>query len=180
MKILLLLGVLIYFGSRWILDRGKKDDSKEKIFFSHILLFAEIATIFMVIAQLLWNVAKWDLAIIIGWVGSVLFISGVLLSVYSRVVLGSAYSTARNFSKPDHLIQRGPYSYVRHPVYSGTFLMGLGFELVVASYLFFVVLILGAAVIYSCAKEEEKRLVNWFPEYRNYQKRVKKFIPFIF
>lgn len=179
MKILLLLGVLIYFGSRWILDRGK-NNGKEKIFFSHVLLLAEIATVFAVFAQLLWNVAKWDLPIMVRWVGLTLFIGGVLLSVYSRVVLGGAYSTARNFSKPDHLIQRGPYSYVRHPIYSGTLLMGLGFELVVASYLFFAVLILGTVIIYFCAKEEEKRLMDWFPEYGDYRKRVKKFVPFIF
>lgn len=180
MKILLLLGVLIYFGSRWILDRGKKNNSREKIFFSHVLLLAEIATVFVVITQLLWNIAKWDLPIMVRWVGLMLFVGGVLLSVYSRVVLGDAYSTARNFSKPDHLIQHGPYSYVRHPIYSGTLLMGSGFELVVASYLFFAVLILGTVIIYFCAKEEEKRLMNWFLEYRDYQKRVKKFVPFIF
>ncbi len=133
MKALLLLGVLIYFGSRWILDQGKKNDSKEKIFLSFILLFAEIATVFAVIAQLLRNITKWDLPIIIEWVGLVLFVSGVLLSVYSRIVLGSAYSIARNFSKPNHLVQYGPYKYIRHPIYSGTFLMGLGFELAVAS-----------------------------------------------
>lgn len=180
MKALLLLGILIYFGSRWILDRGKKNDSKEKIFFSYVLLLAEIVTIFTVITQLLWNIAKWDLPIIIGWVGLVLFISGVLLSVYSRIVLGSAYSTARNFSKPSRLIRHGPYRYIRHPIYSGTLLMGLGFELAMASYLFFIVFILGTIVIYFCSKEEEKRLVIWFPQYRNYQERVKKFVPFIF
>lgn len=180
MKILLLIGVLVYFGSRWALDRGKKNGSKEKIYFSYILLLAEIATIFAVITQLLWNIAKWDLPSTIRWTGLVLFIGGALLSVYSRIVLGDVYSTARNFSKPSHLVQHGPYSYIRHPVYSGTLLMGLGFELAVASYLFFVVLIPGIAVIYFCTKEEERRLVKWFPEYGDYQKRTKKFIPFIF
>lgn len=180
MKISLFIGILIYFGSRWILDRGKSNGSKEKIFFSYILLFVEIATIFAVIVQLLCNIAKWDLPTMVRWVGLALFISGVLLSVYSRIVLGSAYSTARNFSKPNRLIQYRSYRYIRHPIYSGTLLMGLGFELAVASYLFFAVFTLGAVVIYLCSREEERRLIKWFPEYRDYQRRTKKFIPFIF
>lgn len=180
MKAWLLFGVLVYFGSRWILNRKKVNDSKEKIFFSYVLLFAEIATIFVVIVQLLWNIIEWDLPILARWVGLVLFIVGVLLSVYSRIVLGSVYSTARNFSRPNRLIQHGSYRYIRHPIYSGTLLMGLGFELAVASYLFFAVFTLGAVVIYLCSREEERRLAKWSPEYRDYQKRTKRFIPFIF
>jgi len=179
-KILLLLGILIYFVSRWILDQGKKSNGRKKIFFSHILVLAEIATVFAVVTQLLWDIVKWDLSLMIRWVGLILFIGGVFLSVYSRVVLGGVYSTARNFSKPKQLVQHGPYRYIRHPIYSGTILMGLGFELAISSYLFFVVLIFGTAVVYFCAEKEEKMLENCFWEYRDYQKRTKRFIPFVF
>ncbi len=112
--------------------------------------------------------------------GLILFIGGVVLNVYSRIILGSAHNTARKFSKPNRLIQHGPYRYIRHPIYSSILLMGLGFELSVASYLFFIVLVLVVVVVFFYTVKEEKKIKNWFPQYKDYQNRTKKFIPFIF
>ena len=73
----------------------------------------------------------------------------------------------------------GPYAYVRHPLYIGNFLLGLGFAvmahrgfLIVAFFVMFYVLY--ASVIH----EEEKTLRHTFgAAYTEYSKNVPAFIP---
>ncbi|MHA2611475.1 MAG: methyltransferase family protein [bacterium JZ-2024 1] len=74
----------------------------------------------------------------------------------------------------------GPYALMRHPLYFGSFLIGLGFTsaalphplfLIFYSLLFFV-------FYFPLMVEEEKKLLHAFPEeYGNYQAEVPRFLP---
>lgn len=77
-------------------------------------------------------------------------------------------------------VTAGMNKYIRHPLYSGTMLFVIGFFIwqpflknLLLMILMWVYLVIGMMV-------EERKLVQQYGEYyKNYQKRVKKIIPFI-
>jgi len=80
---------------------------------------------------------------------------------------------------PD-LITTGPYSYIRHPIYSGMALAMLG-SVLASSVLWIVVLIIvGIYFVYGATREEALMLKQFPDTYPAYKRRTKMFIPFIF
>ena len=77
------------------------------------------------------------------------------------------------------LVGGGPYRYVRHPMYSAVLLFAAAETVayedpwkVVASALLFAVLLAKAMI-------EERYLVERYPEYAEYSKRVRRFVPWV-
>ena len=82
--------------------------------------------------------------------------------------------------KSHSLVIKGMNKYARHPLYSGTMLFLLGFLLWEPSYKNLWVWLLMWVYLAIGMRYEEKKLVNTYgTEYENYQKKVKKMIPFI-
>ena len=78
------------------------------------------------------------------------------------------------------LVTTGPYSIVRHPIYSGIILAMVGTTIAVSAYWLVAVFLLGAYFIYSAAMEE-RYMAELFPEaYPRYKQSTKMLIPFIF
>ncbi len=77
-----------------------------------------------------------------------------------------------------HLVQNGIYRYIRHPIYTGDVLLILGLELALNSWLVLLVIPLIIIVVRQTL-EEERVLQKSFPEYAQYRKNSKMFIPFI-
>jgi protein-S-isoprenylcysteine O-methyltransferase Ste14 len=78
------------------------------------------------------------------------------------------------------VISTGPYAVIRHPMYSGAFIMLLGIPLALGSWwaLIFVFLLL-AAIVWRLL-EEEKFLSKNLPGYTSYRQKVRyRLIPFI-
>ncbi len=78
------------------------------------------------------------------------------------------------------LVQTGPYSLVRHPIYSGGITITLGWSLYVHGWL--TLAYVAALFLFFDAKSrrEEKWLSEKFPEYPAYRERVHKLIPFVY
>jgi protein-S-isoprenylcysteine O-methyltransferase Ste14 len=78
------------------------------------------------------------------------------------------------------VISTGPYALVRHPMYSGAFIMLLGVPLALGSWWAFIpVFLLFAAIVWRLL-EEEKFLVESLPGYTQYRQNVRyRLIPFI-
>ncbi len=115
---------------------------------------------------------------IIAFIG-ILFSLGFM--IWSRVVLGKNWS-GRIAVKDDHqLITSGPYTIVRHPMYTG-FIFAFLFSAIllgeVRGVISFVILLIG---ILMKLQKEERIVRNVFgTKYDDYAKRVKKLIPFIY
>ena len=78
------------------------------------------------------------------------------------------------------LVTTGPYSAVRHPIYSGIILAMIGTAVAVSVYWLVAVVLVGAYFIYS-ATREERYLADQFPDtYPKYKQSTKMLIPFIF
>jgi len=84
------------------------------------------------------------------------------------------------FPRPDAtLIQTGPYRLVRHPMYAGGIALAFGWALFVRGWL-----TLGYASVLLIfldikSTREERWLTEKFPDYPDYQRRVRKLIPFV-
>jgi protein-S-isoprenylcysteine O-methyltransferase Ste14 len=78
------------------------------------------------------------------------------------------------------LVRTGPYALVRHPMYSGGFLIFLGWSLHVRSWLTLGYALVLFAFMDLKSRREEKWLTEKFPEYADYRRRVRKLIPFVY
>jgi len=78
------------------------------------------------------------------------------------------------------VISTGPYAVIRHPMYSGAFIMLLGIPLALGSWWAFIfVFLLFAAIVWRLL-EEEKFLAKNLPGYKSYRQRVRyRLIPLI-
>jgi protein-S-isoprenylcysteine O-methyltransferase Ste14 len=77
------------------------------------------------------------------------------------------------------LVTAGPYSRVRHPIYSGIILAMVGTTIAVSLYWLVAVVVMGAYFLYS-AMVEERSMGRLFPDsYPQYKRSTKMLIPFI-
>jgi len=76
-----------------------------------------------------------------------------------------------------HLVRRGIYRAMRHPIYAGVILLALAWAFWRASVLH--TGIAGAIAVFFAAKarREERYLAERFPDYADYRRRVPAFIP---
>ena len=78
----------------------------------------------------------------------------------------------------DSLVMEGPYAYVRHPQYSGLFVIMIGMLIqwpTIITALMFPVLVF---IYYRLARREEGEIIKTFGEgYKQYSERVPMFIP---
>lgn len=107
---------------------------------------------------------------------------GILALVWFIVIykhLGSNYSARLAIKERHTLVTTGPYRLVRHPMYSGFFLLHLATFLLTANLFIGVTWLIGlSVVIYLRCKKEEEIMIRVFGlEYLEYMKRTGRFIP---
>ncbi len=78
------------------------------------------------------------------------------------------------------LVQSGLYRYVRHPIYFGVLLAALAWLLIFPGA-YILLYAIGLFILFDVkARREEVWLVERFPAYQDYQRRVKKLLPGIY
>jgi len=112
--------------------------------------------------------------------GLVFFALGLGLAVWARVHLGRNWGTPMTLKNDPELVTDGPYRFVRHPIYSGVLLAGLGTAVALTWTLSIAVLLGGVYFVYS-ATVEERNMAERLPEtYPAYRRSTKMFVPFVF
>jgi protein-S-isoprenylcysteine O-methyltransferase Ste14 len=113
-------------------------------------------------------------------VGLAVFASGLAVAIWARVYLGRNWGMPMTEKVDPDLVTTGPYSRIRHPIYSGIILATIGTTIATSPYWLVAVVLLGAYFAYS-AFMEERFMVTRFPDsYPEYQGSTKMLIPFIF
>jgi len=122
----------------------------------------------------------WPHTLVVGIIADIIALCGLLIALWARTTLGGNWSSNVVIKEDHELIQRGPYGYVRHPIYSGLLLMVLALVINngrLAWFIAFAFLCLG---LYFKARREEQLLTTHFPEsYPKYRAKVKALIPFV-
>lgn len=112
--------------------------------------------------------------------GGILIVVGSVFALLGVVTLGDRLSAFPTPKPGISLVQTGVYGWVRHPIYTGVIAAALGWSLLRASPLG-VVLSLSLILYFDRkAAYEEKKLTQTFPEYSDYQQRVRKLIPWLY
>jgi protein-S-isoprenylcysteine O-methyltransferase Ste14 len=112
--------------------------------------------------------------------GVVLCGLGIGLAIWARVHLGRNWGMPMSHKKDPELVTSGPYSLIRHPIYTGVFLAAVGSILTTGLLWLLLLIVMGIYFIYS-AGEEEKIMTAAFPDqYPAYKARTKMLIPYIF
>jgi protein-S-isoprenylcysteine O-methyltransferase Ste14 len=112
--------------------------------------------------------------------GAVLLAAGLGFSVWARRHLGRNWSASVVVKEGHTLVRTGPYRYVRHPIYTGILLAILGMVLTIGEWrgpLAMLCVLLSFAVK---SRQEEARMRETFPEYREYQRKTKALVPFVY
>jgi protein-S-isoprenylcysteine O-methyltransferase Ste14 len=116
------------------------------------------------------------------FVGVVVGLIGVWIRFSSMKLLGRFYSRNVGMQSEHQLIQIGLYKYIRHPGYLGSFLTFLGFAISSSSLSAIIINIILFFLAYSYRiKIEERTLVTLFGEqYKQYQSKTWRIIPFLY
>jgi protein-S-isoprenylcysteine O-methyltransferase Ste14 len=116
----------------------------------------------------------------LAWMTGTLCIAGLAFCVWARATLGRNWSSTITLKEGHELIERGPYRLVRHPIYTGLLAMILATAIAFGHVGGFVAFAFAFASFWIKLSEEEKLMRQQFPEqYRSYEQRVKRIIPFV-
>ncbi len=117
----------------------------------------------------------------LAWIGAVLCIAGLIFCVWARFTLGRNWSGVVTLKGGHELITRGPYAFVRHPIYTGLLTMFLATVIVLGHVAGIIAIPLVVVSFWIKLSYEEKLMLEKFPnEYAAYSRHVKRLIPFIF
>ena len=112
--------------------------------------------------------------------GLLLFAIGLGLAVWARLHIGRNWGTPMSQKDDPELVTSGPYRLIRHPIYSGILVAGVGTAVALSWVWLIAVALAGVYFIYS-ATVEEANLAKQFPDsYPAYRRTTKMLVPFIF
>ena len=104
--------------------------------------------------------------------GLLMVLAGIAGTFACRNVLGEYWTAENNVLEEHHVVKEGPYSKIRHPIYSFVMLMYIGFTLVFPIIWDFVALIIILVDYVLKAIFEDRYLVRYLPGYEAYRKEV--------
>jgi len=119
-----------------------------------------------------WTVPNW-LEVILGLFSFI----GLVLGVLFYFSLDSARSVLPAPRETGRLKTTGAYSVIRHPIYSLILVIGISVVIQHQSFVKIVIWIALFCVLLLKANFEEALLREKFPEYREYARKVGKFVP---
>lgn len=116
------------------------------------------------------------------WVlaGAVLALAGVLICFWARATLGSNWSGTVTIKQNHELILRGPYTFVRHPIYTGLLIAFLGSAMVYGCARCFIGVLICGLALWLKSQTEERFMIQQFGEqYAQYRRRTCALVPFV-
>ena len=111
--------------------------------------------------------------------GAALIVAGTGLFLAGLFTLGPNLTPLPHPKPNSTLVQTGPYRLVRHPIYAGGLMLAYGWALMVQGSLTLVYATILLIFLDIKSTREERWLTARFPDYPDYQRRVRKLIPFI-
>jgi len=114
------------------------------------------------------------------WAGFAITLAGFGIAVWARFVLGRNWSATITIKQDHEIVRRGPYAFVRHPIYFGATLAMFGTAIYFGTFRGLLAVALTFLGWWLKARMEETFLIEQFgPKYREYQREVKALIPFV-
>lgn len=114
--------------------------------------------------------------------GAVLFSSGLWLFRKTHKELGKNWSITLEIRDKHRLVDTGPYSLVRHPMYSSFLLLALGQMFLLSNWIVGLAGLLGfsALFFFRVGREERMMLETFGSDYGDYMKKTRRIIPYFY
>ena len=114
--------------------------------------------------------------------GIAALLAGSALRKHCWRMLGKYFTGDVKIAADQPVIEEGAYRWVRHPSYTGGMLMYLGTGLAMTNWLSMVIIgmLTSLAYVYRVRVEERALAARIGMPYREYMRRTKRFVPFIF
>lgn len=144
-----------------------------------ILTYVELILILLYVWGPAWmNWADLIFPYFILWSGAGLMAISIPLMSWVHRILGKHYSYALETKTEQKLVTTGPYSRVRHPLYSAHNIFNLGMVLLTANIPLIIFAIIGVPLTYVRMKDEERMMIEQFgSEYEEYIERTGRIFP---
>jgi protein-S-isoprenylcysteine O-methyltransferase Ste14 len=115
------------------------------------------------------------------YAGIMLMLGGIALRQWAIAVLGRYFSGVIGVQEEQKVVDTGPYRLVRHPSYTGAFLIQLGIGLALGSLgaVLVIAVTFGLTYGYRMFVEEGVLISELSGRYTEYMKRTKRIIPFL-
>jgi protein-S-isoprenylcysteine O-methyltransferase Ste14 len=115
-------------------------------------------------------------------VGLMTYVAGYALMAWALLALGRQYQPGGAAPHPgSHIVVAGPYRFVRHPMYAAALVGALGLSFLMESWAFFCGFVVYLVLILPLVRREEDGLRRAFGKhYVDYERRVRKLVPYIY
>jgi protein-S-isoprenylcysteine O-methyltransferase Ste14 len=150
-----------------------------------LVLLAAVACVFMLLRS--GNIPDgvnpvlWKGTLPVALCADVVVALGLFLLVWARRTLGPNWSSTVGKTGDSELVTRGPYAYVRHPIYTGFIVLVLGTVAAYGRLIGVPILVACCVGLYIKASKEEALLKKKFPgAFEEYRARTRMLIPFVF
>lgn len=115
---------------------------------------------------------------LVAWIVAGVFVSaGAVIGVWAGIRLGTNLTPNPIPREGGRLETGGLYRLVRHPIYTAVLSVGVGLTTLGASIWHLVIFFSLVMLLGIKARAEERLLREKYPEYREYQARVGRFLP---
>ena len=112
------------------------------------------------------------------WVGFGLGLVTVIFWTWTQVTLDTQWSAQLQLTEGHRLITTGPYTRMRHPLYTGLIGWAVALALLTANWIFVAICIISAGGLIWRIPREEKMMIEAFgDEYRTYMQHTGRFFP---
>jgi len=111
-------------------------------------------------------------------IGLALCVSGVVLAIWARGILGANWSAQVQIKQGHELVERGPYSVIRHPIYTGLILLFAGNAVMVGDWRGVLAVAIATVSFWRKYLLEEQLMTREFGQvYLDYRKRTWPLFP---
>jgi protein-S-isoprenylcysteine O-methyltransferase Ste14 len=118
----------------------------------------------------------------IAWLtpGTACAAAGIAIVAWASLQLGPSLTPLPDPKPGGIFTAAGPYRFVRHPIYSGVILAALGFAAATSSVPRFAMAIVLIVFFDAKSRYEERALRRTYPQYAEYARRTRRFLPFLY
>jgi protein-S-isoprenylcysteine O-methyltransferase Ste14 len=114
------------------------------------------------------------------WIGTAITAAALSFSAWARLHLGRNWSATVTVKQDHELIRTGPYTIVRHPIYTGVLFGFIGTALAIGQWRGVLAVVIVFVAFWRKLRLEERWMSETFgEEYRRYRARTKALIPFL-